>query len=750
MKGLHPRRCQGTHDDDVTDSFIGMTSYRVQPQRRIAPAGYRVETVEVTMWAALRAKLSEPVVIPRDLQLNDKDTRNGGSSSSRLVNPRMSLLGKPINYRPNRRDVRYRKLQAKLYNFLERPTGKTAAFYHVMVFVVVFLCLGLSVVSTVEENEFRQEAESILFYLEIIIVVWFGLEFLARLWSSGCRSRYQGFFGRLRFIRSPFCIIDIITICASVVVLSSPDGQMFAASALRGLRFFQILRMVRMDRRGGTWKLLGSVVYAHRQELITTIYIGMLGLVFSSFLIYVVEKDINPKFNSFADSLWWGVITLCTVGYGDAVPETWKGKMIASCCALLGISFFALPAGILGSGFALKVQQQQRQKHMIRRRVPAATLIQCLWRCYAADENSCSEATWKIHMIAQRSPPPFKNNASFVTRFNTLRRGRSTIHSPASHASRDKLQPAHASSDNLSHNGDENSGENKFGRNKSSDVSRIPSRNNSLVPSRTTSRRESRSHSRNTSPINPNSSLGGGTDDATLPLVLCSLLQREFSGPKSPGRRKNRKGEQEEEEEEGEHLKVCSGPEPKSGALKMFYRIQFMVAKRKFKEAFRPYDVKDVLEQYSAGHVDLLSKVKFLQNRFQTLFAISMLFDFGLSKKCHCPPRMLMMRARKRFKNSLKPYDVKDVIEQYSAGHSDLILKLKYMAARRRFKEALKPYDVKDVIESYSAGHADLVSKVRGLQQRLDQILGRQGSKAKDVYDSKQSLASRIVKTERQ
>ncbi|GBL71524.1 Potassium voltage-gated channel subfamily KQT member 5, partial [Araneus ventricosus] len=61
--------------------------------------------------------------------------------------------------------------------------------------------------------------------------------------------------------------------------------------------------------------------------------------------------------------------------------------------------------GILGSGFALKVQQQQRQKHMIRRRVPAATLIQCLWRCYAADPNSMSVATWKIHQVVLPSPP---------------------------------------------------------------------------------------------------------------------------------------------------------------------------------------------------------------------------------------------------------------------------------------------------------------------------------------------------------
>ena len=71
---------------------------------------------------------------------------------------------------------------------------------------------------------------------------------------------------------------------------------------------------------------------------------------------------------------------------------------------MLAVSFFIqkvliqMLQGILGSGFALKVQQQQRQKHLTRRRVPAATLIQCLWRCYAADEQSVSLATWIPHL----------------------------------------------------------------------------------------------------------------------------------------------------------------------------------------------------------------------------------------------------------------------------------------------------------------------------------------------------------------
>ena len=74
------------------------------------------------------------------------------------------------------------------------------------------------------------------------------------------------------------------------------------------------------------------------------------------------------------------------------------------------------------------------------------------------------------------------------------------------------------------------------------------------------------------------------------------------------------------------------------------------------------------------------------------------------------------------------------------------------MLARRRFREALRPYDVKDVIEQYTAGHSDLLVRMKNMAARLDTILGRQGAgaKEKDIYESKVSLASRIVKVERQ
>ncbi|XP_040058552.2 potassium voltage-gated channel subfamily KQT member 2 isoform X3 [Gasterosteus aculeatus] len=513
--------------------------------------------------------------------------------------------------RPPKRNAFYRRLQNFLYNVLERPRG-WAFIYHAYVFVLVFSCLVMSVFSTIREYE--KSSEDALYILEVVTIVVFGVEYIVRIWAAGCCCRYRGWRGRLKFARKPFCVIDIMVLIASISVLAAgTQGNVFATSAIRSLRFLQILRMIRMDRRGGTWKLLGSVVYAHSKELITAWYIGFLCLILASFLVYLAEKEDNEQFETYADALWWGLITLTTIGYGDKFPITWNGRLLAAAFTLIGVSFFALPAGILGSGFALKVQEQHRQKHFEKRRNPAAGLVQAAWRVYATNLSRTDlNSTWDYYERTVSVPmyrliPPLnqldllrnlKNKSGLSFRKDAqpepspsqkVSLKERVFSSPRGSVTKGKGSPQHSVTPGVGPVVAGVLGSVQALR-QSPSVEPNPEESPSKVP-KSWSFGE-RSRTRQAFRIRGAASRQN-SEDASLP------------------------GEDMTDDNKSCHCEFI--PQDLTPGLKVTIRaiciMRFMVSKRKFKESLRPYDVMDVIEQYSAGHLDMLARIKNLQSR---------------------------------------------------------------------------------------------------------------------------------------
>ncbi|XP_035536740.1 potassium voltage-gated channel subfamily KQT member 4 isoform X1 [Morone saxatilis] len=552
----------------------------------VPPASNDDRRVEFVALTAVHTERSEP------------STPERGHPSHRT-----GLLGTPLPGPPGPRantsasSKRYRKLQNCLYNVLERPRG-CAFIYHAFIFLLVFSCLVLSVFSTIPDHQ--KFANQGLFILEFVMIVVFGLEYFIRIWAAGCCCRYRGWQGRLRFARKPFCVIDFIVFVASLAVIAAgTQGNIFATSALRSMRFLQILRMVRMDRRGGTWKLLGSVVYAHSKELITAWYIGFLVLIFASFLVYLAEKDINSDFNTYADSLWWGTITLTTIGYGDKTPRTWQGRLLAAGFALLGVSFFALPAGILGSGFALKVQEQHRQKHFEKRRMPAANLIQAAWRLYSTDaKHSYLTATWYFY---DSMLPSFRELTLLFSHLQRQRNTKKVLHN-SYHTLLSGLRPY--SSPYLSGDSSKMGFRDRIRMNNSRSSQTIRNKASPLPSVRRSPSQENDAEATSPGKVQKSWSFNDRTRFRT------SLRLK----PRPPA---DVEGVGEDSVEDKPYCDVAM--EEVIPAVKTLIRavriLKFLVAKRKFKETLRPYDVKDVIEQYSAGHLDMLGRIKSLQMR---------------------------------------------------------------------------------------------------------------------------------------
>lgn len=253
-------------------------------------------------------------------------------------------------------------LKYKIYQTLEVSRGAKGGL--TLIFNLVLLSIiSLNTMAIVLHSikSIRQEYNQLFLDFEYFSVCFFTIEYLLRLWVCTENERYKHpFWGRLRYLISIAAIIDLLAILPFYLSHFASD-----TSLIRLLRLFRIFRVFKFTRYIHALRVIKSVIKEKREELVLSLVFIVFLLLISSSIMYYIENPTQPKvFSSIPATLWWGVTTITSIGYGDIYPVTILGKLFGGIIALSGIAFIALPTGILASGFAEHIaSHKQSSKH---------------------------------------------------------------------------------------------------------------------------------------------------------------------------------------------------------------------------------------------------------------------------------------------------------------------------------------------------------------------------------------------------
>lgn len=250
-------------------------------------------------------------------------------------------------------------LRNRIWEIVE--VGKQGDHFSLKFDTFILSLIFLNVVAVIVEsvNSVTRQYGTFLQIFELISVVVFSLEYVARIYACTADPEFKGrVMGRVKFAFRAMSIIDLLAILPYFLPFLGIDLRY-----LRVLRLLRILRIVKIGRYYTSLKLIKCVFQSKREELVLSTVLMALLLVISSSLLYYCENTAQPdKFSSIPATMWWSVATLTTVGYGDMYPVTLFGKICASVVAIVGIGMFALPTGILGAGF---VEVLEKKRHPI-------------------------------------------------------------------------------------------------------------------------------------------------------------------------------------------------------------------------------------------------------------------------------------------------------------------------------------------------------------------------------------------------
>ncbi len=235
---------------------------------------------------------------------------------------------------------------------------------NIFMVLIVVVSILLTIVESID-SLMTPQLRGIFLSMHLSILMVFFAEFLYRLWSapqhSDLRSASQA---RLLFLINPLTIVDIIVLTPLFMMIWTHNLHDADFVILRLLRFTSLLNIFRFYRSSKILSLLRNLSHQIWYEILIFCIISLQCIVVAGVLFYAAENGVNEQVKSIGDGIWWAIVTLTTIGYGDIYPLTTAGRIIATVLWLLGIGLVALPTGILASGFIRALREEKKLAHL--------------------------------------------------------------------------------------------------------------------------------------------------------------------------------------------------------------------------------------------------------------------------------------------------------------------------------------------------------------------------------------------------
>lgn len=234
-------------------------------------------------------------------------------------------------------------MKERIKNLVEINDNKQSRYF---AFIIQFLIL-LSVVTFSIETvpDLEPQTRRILEYIEIICVIVFSIEYLLRIYVAD---------HKLKFIFGFYGIIDLLAILPFYLSFG------IDLRSLRALRFLRIFRILKLVRYNSAIHQFTQAIKMVKEQIFLFLFTTLILVYFSAVGIYYFENQAQPEhFSSIFESLWWAIITLTTVGYGDVYPITVGGKVFTFFILMIGLGIVAIPTGIISSALTKTIDEKE-------------------------------------------------------------------------------------------------------------------------------------------------------------------------------------------------------------------------------------------------------------------------------------------------------------------------------------------------------------------------------------------------------